>query len=159
MIAIGIDPGFGRLGCAVLKKQGENGLKIVKADCIKTKTGLGHEKRLLFIINELEKIVKKFKPALLGIEKVFFTKNQKTAFQIAEVRGAILYLAAKNQIPIIELTPLEVKTALCGYGKADKKQVQKMVKSILKLPSIIKQDDINDAVAIAITALSYKNRP
>ena len=159
MIAIGIDPGFGRLGCAVLKKQGENGLKIVKADCIKTKTGLGHEKRLLFIINELEKIVKKFKPALLGIERVFFAKNQKTAFQIAEVRGAILYLAAKNQIPIIELTPLEVKTALCGYGKADKKQVQKMVKSILKLPSIIKQDDINDAVAIAITALSYKNRP
>ena len=159
MIAIGIDPGFGRLGCAVLKKQGENGLKIVKADCIKTKTGLGHEKRLLFIINELEKIVKKFKPALLGIERVFFAKNQKTAFQIAEVRGAILYLAAKNQIPIIELTPLEVKTALCGYGKADKKQVQKMVKSILKLPSIIKQDDINDAVAIAITALSYKSRP
>ncbi|MHA1748183.1 MAG: crossover junction endodeoxyribonuclease RuvC [Promethearchaeota archaeon] len=159
MIVIGIDPGFGRLGCAVLKKQEENGLKIVKADCIKTKTGLGHEKRLLFIINELEKIVKKFKPALLGIERVFFTKNQKTAFQIAEVRGAILYLAAKNQIPIIELTPLEVKTALCGYGKADKKQVQEMVKNLLKLPSIIKQDDINDAVAIAITALSYKSRP
>jgi len=149
MIVLGIDPGFEKMGCAVLKKErGRDNL--LYSTCLKTDKKLDFENRLLVLGKEIEKVIKKFKPDVIAIEKVFFFKNQKTAMQISEVRGMILYLAASKKIPIKEYTPLQVKMSLTGYGRAEKQQVQKMVKVILKIKQAPKQDDEVDAIAIAL---------
>lgn len=150
MIILGIDPGFERMGCAVLKKENRRD-ELIFSVCLKTDKKLDFEKRLLLLGNELKKITSKFKPDVIAVEKVFFFKNQKTAMQISEVRGMILYLAASKKIPIKEYTPLQIKMGLTGYGRAEKQQVQKMVKIILKSQNIPKQDDEIDAIAIALT--------
>lgn len=154
MIIFGIDPGFDRMGCAVLQKD-KTGEKIVYSTCLVSDRKLPYPKRLLFLGKELEKIFLKHKPDVVAVEKIFFTQNQKTALQISEVRGIILYLASLKNIPIIEFTPLQVKMALTGYGKAEKKQVQKMVEKILNLNKDGKKklDDEIDAMAMALTAL------
>jgi crossover junction endodeoxyribonuclease RuvC len=153
MIILGIDPGFERMGCAVLKKE-KGRDELIYSVCLKTDKKLDFEKRLLILGKEIEKIIKKFRPDVIAVEKVFFFKNQKTAMQISEVRGMILYLAASNKIPIKEYTPLQVKMGLTGYGRAEKQQVQKMVEAILKPKNIPKQDDEVDAIAIALTCRS-----
>ena len=157
MIILGIDPGFGKMGCAILKKTGvcDN---LIYSTCLTTDKKLPYEKRLLFLGKEVKKIISKFKPNVIAVEKVFFFKNQKTAFQVAEIRGIILYLAVVNQIPVKEFTPLQVKISLTGYGRAEKQQVQKMVQVILNPPAggkkMSKQDDEIDAIAIALTCSS-----
>lgn len=149
MIILGIDPGFERLGCAVLKKTGGDN-NLIYSICLKTDKKLAFEKRLLCLGRELKKLIKKYKPDMMAIEKVFFFKNQKTASQISETRGMILYLAALEKIPVKEFTPLQVKMSLTGYGRAEKQQVQKMVGVILRTKEIPKQDDEVDAIAIAL---------
>ena len=155
MIILGIDPGFERLGCAVLKKD-KSGEKIIYSTCITTDKKLFHEKRLLILAKELKKIIAKYKPDVLATEKVFFFKNQKTALKVAETRGMILYLAALNNLDVVEFTPLEVKMSLTGYGRAEKRQVEEMVKQILKIPKMPKSDDEIDAMAIAMTCSTGK---
>ena len=151
MIILGIDPGFERMGCAILKKNGKRN-DLIYSVCLKTDKNLSFEKRLLSLGKSLEKIIKNYKPDIISLEKVFFFKNQKTASRISEVRGMILYLAAKNKIEVREYTPLQVKMNLTGYGRAEKFQVQKMVEIILKNNKIPKQDDEADAIAIALCA-------
>jgi crossover junction endodeoxyribonuclease RuvC len=102
-----------------------------------------------------DQIIKKYKPDILAVEKLFFTKNQKTAMQVAETRGMILFVGAMENLPIIEFTPLEIKIAITGYGKAEKRQVQEMVKSILKLSKLPKSDDEIDAIATALTCSAH----
>lgn len=153
MIILGIDPGFGRLGCAVLKKE-KSGEKLIFSTCLISDKKLPHEKRLLFLARELEKIIKKYRPDIIAVEKIFFFKNQKTIIGVAEARGMILYLAALKNIPIKEFTPLEIKMALTGYGRAEKQQVENMVKVILKPKKAIKSDDEIDAIACALTCSS-----
>lgn len=150
MIILGIDPGFGRLGCAVLEKTAK-GESLIYSTCLISDKKLSHEKRLLFLARELEKIIKKYRPDILAVEKLFFAKNQKTALQVAEARGMILYLAALKNIPIMEFTPLEIKMALTGYGRAEKRQMQKMATAILNLKNPKKYDDEIDAIACALT--------
>ncbi len=150
MLIIGIDPGFEKMGCAVLEKTNK-GEKLIFSTCVLTDKKTQYEKRLLRLGKEIEKIIIKYKPDILSIEKLFFTTNQKTALMVSEARGVILYIASLKNIPIVEFTPLQVKIALTGYGKAEKKQVQKMVQSILKLDSIPKSDDETDAIAVALT--------
>ncbi|MFA5967398.1 MAG: crossover junction endodeoxyribonuclease RuvC [Patescibacteria group bacterium] len=115
----------------------------------------GPAERLLTIQKSLEILIKKYQPDILAVEKLFFTKNITTAISVAEARGVILVTAAKHNLEIAEYTPLQVKQTLTGYGKADKQQIQRMVKSILKLQSIPKPDDAADALAIAICAVHH----
>ena len=150
MIILGIDPGFERMGCAVLEKS-PMGEKLLYSSCLISSRNDAHEKRLLVLAEGLKKIIKKFKPDAMAIEKLFFTANQKTALKVAEARGVALLLAAENDLKVFEFTPLEVKMATTGYGRAEKDQVRKMVLAMLKISGGNKLDDEIDAIAIALT--------
>ncbi|OHA53890.1 MAG: crossover junction endodeoxyribonuclease RuvC [Candidatus Terrybacteria bacterium RIFCSPLOWO2_02_42_20] len=150
MIILGIDPGFERMGCAVLEKS-HGGEKLLYSTCLVSSRSDAHEKRLLVLAKGLKKIIKKFKPDTMAIEKLFFTANQKTALKVAEARGVALLLAAENDLKVFEFTPLEVKMAMTGYGRAEKDQVRKMVLAMLKISGGKKLDDEIDAIAIALT--------
>lgn len=153
MIILGIDPGFARMGYAVLESTREDS-KIIECSCIETSSDSNYENRLALIADKIKYLLAEYKPEALAIEKIFFAANQKTALKIAEVRGILLYLAVSEKIPVFEYTPLEVKMSLCGYGKASKDQVQKMVKILLKIQSLPKLDDAVDAIAIALACAS-----
>ncbi|MBU4360664.1 crossover junction endodeoxyribonuclease RuvC [Patescibacteria group bacterium] len=149
MTILGIDPGYARAGWAILEKSGQD-LKLIKYGCIETTKETEHAERLKILNYELNKIIKKYKPEILAIEDLFFFKNLKTAIKVAEARGVILMTGINNNLKIKEFTPLQIKQALTGYGRADKNQIQQMVKMILKLKEVPKPDDAADAVAIAI---------
>ncbi len=159
MIILGIDPGYERLGIAVLeKKNGKENLLF--SACLKTSAKIPFNERLFLLGKELEKIIKKWKPDIVATEKLFFTTNQKTAMHVSEIRGLIIYLAMLHNAEVREFTPLEIKTAVVGYGKAEKRQVEHMVKTILKLKDKKRLDDETDAIACALTCsscLSVKN--
>ncbi|OHA15757.1 MAG: crossover junction endodeoxyribonuclease RuvC [Candidatus Tagabacteria bacterium RIFCSPLOWO2_01_FULL_42_9] len=150
MIILGIDPGFGKLGYALIESDG-NITRIIDCSCVETSGRESYEKRLMAVGNKTKNLISKHKPKAIAFEKVFFAKNQKTAMEIAEVRGVLRYLAALAKTPVREYTPLEVKMALTGYGRAPKEQVQKMLKLLLKIKSLPKSDDACDALAIGIT--------
>lgn len=151
---LGIDPGYDRVGVAVLEKQ--NGKEVVLfSDCLQTSVKLEFAERLFLVGTELEKIIKKWKPATLAVENLFFTANQKTAMRVAETRGMIIYLGQKNSLEVKEFTPLEVKMSVSGYGKADKKQVTEMVCLLTKMNKKVKYDDEYDAIAVALTCLAH----
>jgi len=152
---LGIDPGFGRMGWAIVSRK-KNDYSAEEAGCFETKNNIPYPERIQRIGGEIEKIIVKHRPEAMAIEKLFFTANQKTALRVAEARGVIIYLASAAKIPILEYTPLEVKVAVCGYGKADKKQIQRMIQILLKLKSAPKYDDETDALAVALTAFSYQ---
>ena len=157
MIILGIDPGFGRMGCAVLEKT-RRGEKLLYSACLSSDKKNTQAERLFAIGKEIEKIIKKYKPDILAIESLFFTKNQKTAMKVAEARGMVLFLASSKNIPVREFTPLEIKIALTGYGRAEKRQVQDMVMAVLKLEKTPKYDDETDAIACALTCSAGINR-
>lgn len=149
MIILGIDPGIGRCGWGVVESK--NGkLKAIEYGCIETTPNSEVTKRLLKINDEIKKVIKKNKPDALSIEELFFGSNATTAFSVGQARGVVLLLAGVNNIPVETYTPLEVKMAVTGYGRADKNQVAQMVKVILKLEKIPKIDDTSDALAIAL---------
>lgn len=141
---LGIDPGYGRMGWAIIK-----GNELLEAGCVETSKDKSHEERLKAVGREFTGMLKKHRPDALAIEKLFLNTNHKTALKVAETRGVILYLA--SGLPIYEFSPPEVKLAICGYGRADKKQVEKMVRAIFKINQVLKDDAI-DAIAIAFTA-------
>ena len=156
MIILGIDPGIGRCGWGVIESQGTK-LKVKDYGCIETSPKKTVEKRLEEIHKEILRIIKKYSPDSLSIEELFFNTNAKTAFVVGQARGVILLAAANSNIPVSIYTPLQVKVAVTGFGRAEKEQVGKMVKTILSLPSVPKPDDTTDALAIAIThAFSFK---
>lgn len=153
MIILGIDPGFSRLGYAIIDTNKGNS-KVIDCACFETSPRLEYIKRLTLVADKVKELISQYKPQFLAIERIFFTQNQKTALQIAEVRGILLYLAASSGIPTCEYTPLEIKMALCGYGKATKEQVQKMLKILLNISFLPKEDDASDALAISLTCAS-----
>jgi len=154
MVILGIDPGYGRLGYATLQKNKEKE-NLLDYSCIETSAKDPYGNRVLKIARNLEKLIKKHKPDVLALEKVFFTKNKKTALKTSEIRGIIIYLALKNKIKIFEYTPLQVKSAVCGYGKATKDQVKRMIDLILGLKTKTKLDDTSDAIALCLTHIAY----
>ncbi len=157
MIIIGIDPGYERLGIAVLEKnKGDKRERVLYSDCFKTSAKLPFCERLLLLGNEFNKLVETYKPEQLSIETLFFQNNQKTAMNVAEVRGMLLYQAIQAGLTIKEFTPLQVKVAASGYGAADKKQVADMVCKLVTIEKPIKHDDEYDAIAIALTAFATK---
>lgn len=157
-IFLGLDPGIASLGFGVIKeKKGE--FKILNYGVIKTSPSLPYLKRLERLEKEVLKLIKKYHPFVISVESVFFFKNLKTATRVSEVKGIILLTTAKKRIPIIEVTPLQIKAIICGYGKANKKQVQKMIKKILKMKDIPKSDDAADALAIALVGAFLLKKP
>lgn len=156
MRILGIDPGYERLGIAVLEKnKGDKKEKIIFSECFKTSSKLDFAERLLLIGDELKNIIKKYKPEVLSVETLFLTTNQKTVMHVAEARGVILYIAKKNDLKIFEATPLQIKVATTGYGRADKNQILKMVQMLVDIEKNKTSDDELDAVAIALTAFAY----
>ncbi|NQU82814.1 MAG: crossover junction endodeoxyribonuclease RuvC [Parcubacteria group bacterium] len=149
MIICGIDPGTAITGFGFIRKE-KRSLECLDYGVIRTDKKDSAEERLNILYNQITKLLTKHKPELLVIEKLFFFKNLKTAMPVSEARGVILLAAAKKKIKVEEITPLQVKMGICGYGRADKKQVQKMVKEILKLDDIPKPDDAADALGAAV---------
>ncbi len=157
MKLLGIDPGYERVGIAVLEKNpGDRREKLLYSTCFKTSPKLPLHERIFLIGQELEKIVTEFSPETLAIEKLYFENNQKTAMGVAEARGAILYVAHVHGLAIFEYTPLQIKSAVTGYGKATKDAIHTMVHRLVDIPKEKKQDDEIDAIAIGITCFAYE---
>ncbi|MET3616416.1 crossover junction endodeoxyribonuclease RuvC [Peptoniphilus olsenii] len=150
MIIMGIDPGIAIVGYGILEFKG-NSYKVMDYGAITTKAGVPIPDRLNQIYNEMNILIKKYKPEDIAFEELFFNKNVKTAITVAQARGVEVLCAEKNRAGIYEYTPLQVKQALVGYGRASKSQVQDMVRLILNLDKIPKPDDVADALAVAIT--------
>jgi crossover junction endodeoxyribonuclease RuvC len=157
MRILSIDPGFERVGIAVIEKTFLKKDLLVYSNCFKTSAKIPFPHRLRDIGLEIGKVIKKYKPESLAIEKLYFTTNQKTAMGVAEARGVIIYEASKNGLSIYEYTPPQIKVAVTGYGKATKSMVMSMVPKLIELPSDIKSDDEIDAIAIGLTCLACEN--
>ncbi len=152
MNILGVDPGIERTGVCIVSKT--DCLKLVYHALIKTDSSLEHCDRLKIIYDSLNLIISNYKIDQSSVEKLFFAKNVKTAMSVSEARGVILLCLRNNSIPIFEYTPLQVKQALIGYGRATKSQIQDIVKRLLGMNDKIKPDDVADSVAIAITHLN-----
>lgn len=150
MRILGIDPGTGILGFGVVDVKGTK-LTLVDAGVITTPAHTPHDERLEDIFDSLTEIIEAAKPDAYSVEKLFFTKNITTAMSVAEARGVALLVARQHKVPIYEYTPPQIKQTITGYGKADKKQVQEMVRLQLGLKEVPKPDDCADAIAAAIT--------
>lgn len=150
MRIIGIDPGTGILGFGVIDTKGTD-FRMVTAGVIKTPAHTPLDERLEEIFDGLQEIIKETKPTVMSIEKLFFARNVTTAMAVSHARGVAMLTGRKAGLSIAEYTPLQIKQTLTGYGKADKKQMQEMVRLQLKLQQIPKPDDAADALAAAIT--------
>ena len=151
MRIIGIDPGTGILGFGVIDFQPHRKPVVMDAGVIATPAHTRLKARLLDIYNSLNEIIDATKPEVMSIEKLFFARNITTAISVAEARGVVILVAAQRDLPVFEYTPLQIKQTLTGYGRADKKQVQQMVKLHLGMKEVAKPDDAADALAAAIT--------
>lgn len=149
MLALGIDPGTAICGYGLVDMQGSR-LKAVAYGAVLTSPKSKPEDRLLKIYNELDDLIKEYKPDVMGVEQLFFNRNVTTAIPVGQARGVILLTAAKNNLELVERTPLQVKQSVVGYGKATKEQVIYMVQKLLHLPAAPHPDDVADALAVAI---------
>jgi len=148
---LAVDPGFDRVGVAILESD-----KVLFSNCIVTNRNDSHELRLLEIGENLNKVIKKWKPDSLAIETLFFNQNVSTAIKVAEARGVIIYKASEAGLEVFEYSPQAIKIAITGYGKANKQQVENMLQRLVKLPAdgSKKLDDELDAIALGITHLA-----
>ena len=151
MKIISIDPGYERLGLAIIEKEKKQKETLVFSECFKTSAKLPHNERLALIGDRIKEIIKKYKPEALATEKLFFSGNQKTAMLVAEARGVILYAGSSSGLPIFEYTPNEVKIAITGYGRSEKRQMIDMVKKLIVVDAKKSSDDEFDAIAIGLT--------
>jgi crossover junction endodeoxyribonuclease RuvC len=157
MKILGIDPGYERLGIAILEKSAalDKKERLIFSECFKTSSKSAFPKRLHLIGEKIKKTIKKYRPDVLAIETLFLNTNQKTVMQVAEVRGVALYEATRAGLEIFEASPPQIKIAITGYGRANKEQIMKMVKLLIKIDNSKKSDDELDAIAIALTALAH----
>lgn len=149
MKILGIDPGYAIVGYGVLEYDGYS-FRPLGYGAITTAAGAEFHLRLMDIYNDMMTVIDKFKPDAMSVEKLFFNTNLKTGIDVAQARGVIVLAAAICGVPVYEYTPLQVKQSVVGYGRAEKKQVMEMTRSILKLGSVPKPDDTADALALAI---------
>ena len=154
MIILGVDPGTAITGYGLVDFQG-NRFSPIEYDCVRTPAKMKLSDRLLILYRELEMVIEKYRPDRFAVEKLFFNTNARTALAVGQARGVVLLLGAMAGLQVYEYTPLEVKQAVVGYGRAEKEQVQYMVKAILCLPEIPKPDDVADALAVAICHAHY----
>ena len=156
-IILGIDPGLSNTGFGIIAIDSNRSLSMVGYGCITTKKNTDFAKRLGDIVKHVENIIQKHSPTRAAIESLFFYKNVSSALNVGQANGAVIATCNRFQIPIQEYTPLEIKQSITGYGKADKNQVQQMVKIILRLSSIPKPNHAADALAVAICCAHSKN--
>ncbi|OGD25586.1 crossover junction endodeoxyribonuclease RuvC [Candidatus Azambacteria bacterium RIFCSPHIGHO2_01_FULL_40_24] len=156
MIILGIDPGTTRIGYALLNKKENSNVDLIIYGCLEL-PNKSQTERLTEISQLISDLIAKHCPVILAIEKLFFTKNAKTAFSVSEARGVIINAAASLNLEILEFTPLEIKVAVTGYGKAEKREIQKMICRLLNLEKMPQPDDASDAIAIGLTAC-YTNQ-
>lgn len=149
MLILGIDPGTAIMGYGLIEKKG-NRLLPLTYSCWRTPAHTPMPERLLTLYNELQMFMQSYHPQQIAVEELFFNRNTTTAITVAQARGVVLLAGAKAGIPVYEYTPLQVKQAVVGYGRADKKQIQQMVRALLGLQEVPKPDDTADALAIAI---------
>ncbi|OHA17971.1 MAG: crossover junction endodeoxyribonuclease RuvC [Candidatus Taylorbacteria bacterium RIFCSPHIGHO2_01_FULL_46_22b] len=154
---LGIDPGYGRLGIAVIEKiDGKE--KLIFSECFETDSKKEKPERLGEIRVHLDAIIKTYTPSTLAVETLFFSKNKKTALSVAEARGVVTSCASAAGLSVFEYHPSDIKIAVAGYGGADKQQVQTMVQKLLKFAKIVRLDDEYDAIAVALTHLATYRR-
>ncbi len=153
MKIIAIDPGYERMGVAVIEKSSGKE-ELLFSECFKTSAKIPHAERLALIGQEIEKVIKKYKPEAMAIETLFFSNNQKTGMQVSEARGVMLYVASVAGLVVKEFSPMAVKIAVTGYGSSEKSQVTEMVKRLIKIDKVIKYDDEFDAIAVGLTCFA-----
>lgn len=149
MLILGVDPGLATVGYALVRMEGNN-FTLLDASTITTESDLEDVKRLEIIRQELKNIIEEYEPSQLAVEELFFNRNVKTAIRVGQARGVILLCGARDDLEVAEYTPLQVKQAVVGYGRARKQQVQEMVKAMLNLQEVLRPDDAADAAAVAI---------
>ena len=149
MRILGIDPGYAIVGFGVIDYAGSN-FRAVEYGSIYTEAHTSFTDRLMLIDTDMQEIIRRYKPDCMAIEKLYFTTNRTTGIDVAQARGILVLDAARAGLPVFEYTPLQVKQAVVGYGKAEKHQVMDMTRRILKLAQIPRPDDAADALAIAI---------
>lgn len=149
MVILGIDPGYAIVGYGVVDYR-NNHFTTLDYGAITTQAGTDFTRRLETIYDDADTLIKRYRPAAVSIEKLFFNSNQKTAIDVAQARGVIVLAARKNGVDIFEYTPLQVKQSVVGYGRAVKHQVMEMTRIILRLKSVPKPDDAADALALAV---------
>ena len=158
MRVLAVDPGYERLGVAIMEKQ--NGTEVLlHSSCIETSKDLEIPERLHILGTKLQELVTEYKPTLVAIETLFFNKNQKTAIAVAEARGVVLYIAKSYGADILELSPQQIKVGMTGHGGSDNVAVTDMVKRLIKGVPEKAHDDEYDAIAIAATALAHSRHP
>ncbi|MGE5631096.1 MAG: crossover junction endodeoxyribonuclease RuvC [Caulobacteraceae bacterium] len=149
MIILGVDPGIAILGYGLVGYEA-NKFTVIDYGAITTEAGTPMSRRLTLIYDDLINLIVKYKPDVFAVEELFFNKNIKTALTVGHARGVAVLAASKSGVPVYEYTPLQVKQAVVGYGRAEKKQIQQMVKILLNLREIPKPDDVADALAVAL---------
>ena len=155
-LALGIDPGTATTGYGLVRIEPDGSLIAVKYGVILTPKEASASARLVMLYNELRDLLNEHKPQLAAVEKLFFARNVTTGIAVGQARGVVMLAIEQAGVDVFEYTPKEVKQAVAGYGSADKRQVQEMVRALLQLDSIPKPDDAADALAIAITHLNTK---
>ncbi len=155
MRVLAFDPGYERLGIAVVEKQNNKDI-LIYSECFQTDKKEDHSKRLFFIYKKIKEIIEEYSPDTCALETLFFAKNQTTALKVAEVRGVILAVSESYGMKIFEYSPGAIKIGVTGYGKSDKSAITKMIPLLVKINKKIKFDDEYDAIAVAITCLNSK---
>jgi crossover junction endodeoxyribonuclease RuvC len=156
-IILGLDPGFADTGWGVISKNNNN-IKFIDTGSIQTSKKLDFVERLQIIYKQVNKLIKKHKPDIIAVEKLYFAKNTKTALDVGQARGVLLLAIIENKKEFLEFTPLQVKQTVCGNGQAAKRQVGLMVKTLLNLKAVPKPDDAADALAVAISASFFNKK-
>lgn len=151
MRIIAIDPGYERLGIAIIEKEPHGKEILVYSTCFKTSPKIPHSERLRLIHDEIKNVISKYSPEIMAIETIFFSNNQKTALLVAEARGVIISAGATAGLPIFEFNPNSIKLAITGNGASDKTQIIKMISLLIKISDEIKHDDEYDAIACGLT--------
>ena len=159
MKIIAIDPGYERLGLAIIEKEKNQRETLIFSECFKTSAKLPHHERLALIGDRILEVIKKWKPKQLATEKLFFAGNRKTALLVAEARGVILYAGGSMGLEIFEYRPNEIKIAITGYGAAQKKQMMDMTRKLIIVDSKTSSDDELDAIAIGLTHFATVRTP
>ena len=153
MKILGVDPGTARMGVSILEVNKKGTPKVLRSDVFITAADMEMHKRLKLLYKKLHEILNEFTPDIMVVEKLFFNTNVKTAMTVGQARGVAMLAAADWDLLVYEYTALEAKRALTGYGRASKKEMQDAVKDYLRLDAIVKSDDANDAIAIALCFL------
>ena len=154
MIILGIDPGYDRVGIAIVEKKSREKEVLLYSECLQTSAKDDFYTRLGQVGKKISEIIKEYKPDALAIESLFITKNQRTAMRVSEARGVIIYEAVRANIPVYEYTPLQIKVAVTGHGGSDKGQVMKMIPLLVKINAKKAHDDEYDAIAVALTCIA-----